>query len=150
MTGFACPETEALRTTLLSMAGEHPVPGEMPARGGKQAALCKEPTLIQRIRSGDFDARQKLITTNLRAVLENNRRYARNGVGIFDLLKAGNLGLAHALDTHPAEAPGSFPEYAAACIRRHVELALKTYLQQTPARSPASRRQDLPADACPG
>lgn len=119
MTGFACPETEALRTTL-SMAGEHPF-----QCGSRQSSLRQEPALTQRIQAGDFDARQKLITATLRTVLENNRHYARNGVGIFDLLKAGNLGLLHALETHSAEDHGRFPEYAAACIRRHVERALK-------------------------
>ncbi len=129
MTGFACPETEALRTTLSIADGLHR-PGEtmtsrLGERIGLQACNIEELALIQRIKSGDFDARQRLITANLRTALENSKRYAHNGVGIFDLLRAGHLGLEHALETYSAESNGRFAEYAAACIRNHVEHALK-------------------------
>ncbi len=130
MTGFACPETEALRTTLSIADGLHR-PGEtttsrkLGERTGLQAGNVEELALIQRIKSGDFDTRQRLITANLRMALENSKRYARNGVGIFDLLRAGHLGLEHALETYSAESGGRFAEHAAACIRSHVEHALK-------------------------
>jgi hypothetical protein len=116
MTAFAYPETGALYETIF-VAGGQPF-----HHGGMQDA--NEMALMQRIKAGDPDARQKLITGNLRHVLHSNRRYARSGAGIFDLLKAGDLGLAHALDNFETKGDGSFPAYAATCIRQHIEHAL--------------------------
>ena len=116
MTAFAYPETGALYETI-SVAG-----GQSFRHGGMQDV--DETALMQRIKAGDPDARQKLITGNLRHVLHSNRRYARSGAGIFDLLKAGDQGLAHALDNFETKGDGSFPAYAATCIRRHIEHVL--------------------------
>lgn len=97
---------------------------------GAAANDSHEQALMQRIKAGDSDARQKLVTGNLRHVLHNNKRYAHNGARIFDLLKAGNQGLVHALDNFEAEGDESFSAYAASCIRRHIEHALN--LDQRP------------------
>lgn len=97
--------------------------GMITFRHGNRIGRCdiEELALMHRIRSGDFDAKQKLVTANLRLVLHSNRRYANSGAGIFDLLKAGNRGLAHALDTFEPESDGSFAEHAALCIRQYIE-----------------------------
>lgn len=73
------------------------------------------------IRAGDFDTRQNLVTRNLRVVLRRNRRYANMGIRIFDLLKAGNRGLEHALENFEQEGGGCFSTYAASCIRQNIE-----------------------------
>lgn len=99
-----------------------------------------EQSLMLRIRAGDSDAKLKLITGALRHVLHSNKRYARNGARIFDLLKAGNHGLAHALDSFEAEGDDSFSAYAATCIRRHIECALN--LDQRP------QQRNTPAQGC--
>lgn len=120
MTAFAYPERGALYETV-SIAGRDRF------RHGSQALPLDDAhdlTLMQRIKQGDFDARQKLITRNLRHVLHSNKRYARNGAGLFDLLKAGNRGLAHALENFEPESDGLFSEYAASCIRQHIETTL--------------------------
>ncbi|HZW25647.1 MAG TPA: sigma factor [Gallionella sp.] len=114
MTIFAYPETGALYETIS-------VSGGQPFRHGQDADGM---ALMQRIKAGDPDARQKLIIGNLRHVLHSNRRYARSGAGIFDLLKAGDRGLAHALDSFETKGDGSFPAYAATCIRQQIERAL--------------------------
>lgn len=108
MTAFTDPETGALSETV-SMAGDG-----YPFRHDSQE-------LIQRLKAGDYDARQKLITGSLRQVLHSHNGYAHSRVGIFDLLKAGNRGLAHALESFKAECDGRFSAYAASCIRRHIE-----------------------------
>ncbi|HXU93843.1 MAG TPA: sigma factor [Gallionella sp.] len=120
MTAFAYLERGALYETI-SIAGRDRFRHDsqaLPLDG------AQDPALMQRIKQGDFDARQKLITGNLRHVLHNNRRYARNGAGLFDLLKAGNRGLAHALENFDPESDGPFSEYAALCIRQHIETTL--------------------------
>lgn len=117
-----------------------------------------ERALMLRIKAGDTDAKQKLITGNLRHVLHSNKRYAGNGARIFDLLKAGNLGLAHALDNFETEGDGIFSAYAATCIRRHIECALnldqRPQQRSTPARhcgerQQAARRIAAQQDSCP-
>lgn len=120
MTASAYPETDALYETIsianidrLRLASR-PVPLEDD----------HDLALIERIKQGDFDARQKLVTGNLRQVLHSNKRYAGNGAGLFDLLKAGNRGLAYALENFEHESDGRFSTYAASCIRLHIERAL--------------------------
>lgn len=134
MTAFAYPETGALYETI-SIAGG--------LRHGNQVIqplddAC-ELALMNRVKAGDFDARQQLVTVNLLHVLHNNRRYAHSGAGIFDLLKAGNRGLVHALENFEPEGDGRFSAYAASCIRQHIERALN------PLHRPAERRDLSPA-----
>lgn len=86
--------------------------------------------LMNRIKAGDFDTRQQLLTCNLLHVLRSKRNYARSGAGIFDLLKAGERGLVHALEHFERKESERFSTYAATCIRRHIELTLS---QQPPA-----------------
>ncbi|BBI99459.1 hypothetical protein FGKAn22_11520 [Ferrigenium kumadai] len=120
MTAFAYPETSALYETISHSAVQL-------FRHGSQAMPLDDAhdlALMQRIKQGDFDARQKLITGNLRQVLHSNKRYTRSGTGIFDLLKAGNRGLVHALENFEPESDGRFSAYAALCIRQHIERTL--------------------------
>ena len=91
--------------------------------------------LMRRIKAGDFDTRQQLVTSNLLHVLRSNKSYARNGTGIFDLLKAGERGLVHALENFEQEGHDHFSAYAASCIRRHIEHTLSPR-QPAPARAP--------------
>lgn len=140
MTAFAFPETDALSETT-SMAGEHPFPHDdqvMPLDDFRELAL------MQRVKTGDFDSRQKLITGNLRQVLHSHERYAHSGAGIFDLLKAGNRGLVHALESFEPEGDNRFSAYAASCIRHHIEGTLKLEQQRKhPGLTP--HRESRPA-----
>jgi DNA-directed RNA polymerase sigma subunit (sigma70/sigma32) len=88
--------------------------------------------LMRRIEAGDFDTRQQLLTSNLLHVLRSRRSYARNGAGIFDLLKAGERGLVHALEHFEREGEYDFSNYAAACIRQHIERTLSQQRPLTP------------------
>lgn len=88
--------------------------------------------LLHRIKAGDGDTRRQLVTGNLLHVLRSSKRYARSGAGIFDLLKAGDKGLAHALEHFKPDCESRFSAYAASCIRQHIERALG------PQRMPAT------------
>jgi len=92
----------------------------------------QELALLNLIKKGDFDARQKMIARNLRLVLNNTRRYARKGIRLFDLLKAGNLGLAYALENFEPEDNERFSTYAARCIRRNIEYAILNWDVRNP------------------
>ena len=93
----------------------------------------QEMALLNLIKAGDFDARQKMIARNLRLALNSTRRYANKGIKLFDLLKAGNLGLAHALENFEHEGNGRFSIYAARCIRQNIEYAILNWDGCSPA-----------------
>jgi DNA-directed RNA polymerase sigma subunit (sigma70/sigma32) len=103
--------------------------------------------LMQRIKAGDFDTRQQLLTNNLLHVLRSRRSYARNGAGIFDLLKAGERGLVHALEHFEREGEDGFSSYAASCIRQHIEYTLSPQ-RPLAARHPPMRLSGR-RDRCP-
>ena len=54
--------------------------------------------LLTRCRSGDAQARQKLIEGNLRLVLSVIHRFARRGESVDDLFQVGCIGLIKAID----------------------------------------------------
>jgi DNA-directed RNA polymerase sigma subunit (sigma70/sigma32) len=111
--------------------------------------------LMHRIKAGDFDTRQQLLTCNLLHVLRSKRSYARNGAGIFDLLKAGERGLVHALEHFEQESEDRFSTYAASCIRLHIELtlgkqrALPERATGRRVRIPPAMRLSVRPDGCP-
>ena len=87
----------------------------------------RELALMNPIKEGDFDARQKMIARNLRLALNGIRRYTDKGIRLFDLLKAGNLGLAHALENFEREGHARFSAYADQCIRQSIEYAIRNW-----------------------
>lgn len=50
-----------------------------------------------RARTGDFEARQRMIQHNLRLVVSIAKNYTGRGVPMVDLIEEGNLGLMHAI-----------------------------------------------------
>ena len=65
---------------------------------GAQPLLSRpeEAELARRIRAGDEEARERLVTANLRFVVSVAKRYADRGVALADLINEGNLGLLRA------------------------------------------------------
>ena len=58
----------------------------------------QELTLAQRAHQGDTDARNQLIQSHLRMVVNIARQYLRPGVELLDLIQEGNIGLIKAVD----------------------------------------------------
>ena len=58
----------------------------------------QELTLALRARQGDTEAREQLIHTHLRMVVNIARQYQRLGVEMLDLIQEGNIGLITAVD----------------------------------------------------
>lgn len=119
----------------------------MTTRGNRIMFLIntRELALMQRIQSGDYDARQALITSNLRQVLHNQGRNPQTGAGIFDLIKAGNTGLDHAMKNFSPARDGQFSAHAATCIRRHIERALNPDRASTDGANQVPARRALQA-----
>ena len=72
----------------------------------------QELDLAQRVQSGDFVARDKLVEANLRLVVAIARRFVRTGICLQDLVAEGNLGLVHAADLYQPDRCTRFATYA--------------------------------------
>src|SRR4030065_1663191 len=58
----------------------------------------EEQAYARRMRDGDEEAREVLITHNFRLVVYVTKRYLGRGLPLLDLVEEGNLGLMHALE----------------------------------------------------
>ena len=77
-----------------------------------------------RARTGDFEARERMIQHNLRLVVSIAKNYTGRGVPMVDLIEEGNLGLMHAITKFEPERGFRFSTYASWWIRQGVERAV--------------------------
>lgn len=93
---------------------------------GRETLLTaeEERDLANRVRQGDFDARQQMIEHNLRLVVNIAKHYINRGLTLLDLIEEGNLGLMHALDKYEPERGFRFSTYATWWIRQNIERAI--------------------------
>lgn len=82
----------------------------------KQLPRAAEEELITRMTGGDDEARQLLITHNLRLVSHIARKYTVPGYGPDDLISIGVIGLIKAVGSYKAGSGSSLGTYAARCI----------------------------------
>ena len=78
----------------------------------------------RRAASGDAAARDKMITHNLRLVVNVAKQYLNRGMPLLDLVEEGNLGMMHALRKFDPERGFRFSTYATWWIRQHIERAI--------------------------
>jgi RNA polymerase nonessential primary-like sigma factor len=93
---------------------------------GREGLLTpeQERDLAQRVRAGEFEARQKMIEHNLRLVVNIAKHYVNRGLSLLDLIEEGNLGLMHALEKFEPERGFRFSTYATWWIRQNIERAI--------------------------
>ena len=84
----------------------------------------QEIDLARRIAAGDEAAKQRLIESNLRLVVQVARRYLNRGLALGDLIEEGNLGLMRAVEKFDGERGVRFSTYATWWIRQAVSRAL--------------------------
>ena len=85
----------------------------------------EEVALIARMAEGDEEARQKLITHNLRLVSHIARKYTVPGYGPEDLISIGVIGLIKAVGSYKADSGTSLGTYAARCIGNEILMTLR-------------------------
>ena len=84
----------------------------------------QERELATRIKKGDQVARRKMITANLRLVINIAKRYSHLGVSLLDLIEEGNLGLMKAVMKYNPKRGYRFSTYGAWWIRQYITRAI--------------------------
>ncbi|MCW8336453.1 sigma-70 family RNA polymerase sigma factor [Vibrio paucivorans] len=78
-------------------------------------------------KKGDHNARQVMIESNLRLVVNIARRALNRGLPMIDLVEEGNLGLIRAVEKFDPERGFRFSTYATHWIRQSIERALMNH-----------------------
>ncbi|MBQ3155540.1 MAG: RNA polymerase sporulation sigma factor SigK [Clostridia bacterium] len=91
----------------------------------KQLPREEEEELVRRMLEGDEEARQTLITHNLRLVSHIARKYTVPGYGPDDLISIGVIGLIKAVGSFKPQSGTSLGTYAARCIENEILMTLR-------------------------
>lgn len=76
------------------------------------------------VENSDPQAREKLVRSNLRLVVNIAKKFSNRGMGLGDLIEEGNLGLIKAVDYFDPDRGTRFSTYAAWWIKQSIKLAL--------------------------
>lgn len=85
----------------------------------------EEQALLARMQKGDDEARQELISHNLRLVSHIARKYSVPGYGADDLISIGVIGLIKAVNSFKPESGAQLGTYAARCIENEILMTLR-------------------------
>lgn len=91
----------------------------------KQLPRKEEEALVARMLDGDPDAREALITHNLRLVSHIARKYTVPGYGPDDLISIGVIGLIKAVNSFKPQSGTALGTYAARCIENEILMTLR-------------------------
>jgi len=84
----------------------------------------EEVELAAQIAQGDYDARQKLIISNLRLVVKIAHDFKGRGLSLLDLIAEGNIGLMHAVEKFDPSKGAKLSSYAAWWIKQAMRRAI--------------------------
>jgi RNA polymerase primary sigma factor len=90
----------------------------------KLLTLKEENELAKRIRRGDKQAREQMITANLRLVVKMARDYQGLGLPLLDLINEGNIGLMKAVQRFDPRKGAKLSSYASWWIKQAIRRAL--------------------------
>jgi RNA polymerase primary sigma factor len=90
----------------------------------KLLTAAEEVELAQRIEKGDLQAKERMMTANLRLVVSLAKRYQDRGLPLFDLIQEGNVGLIRAVEKFDYRKGFKFSTYAVWWIRQSLARAL--------------------------
>ncbi len=85
----------------------------------------EEKALLKKARRGSIDARDRLVESNLRLVINVAKAYRGRGLEYVDLIQEGNLGLLKAIERFDLRRKVRLSTYAVFWIRQSIESAIK-------------------------
>ena len=103
----------------------------------------EEAEVFNKIAAGDYSARDKLITHNLRLVVYIARKFENSGVGIEDLISIGTIGLIKAVNTFCPLRNIKLATYSSRCIENEILMYLR---KNAPLRNEMSIDEPLNVD----
>ena len=80
--------------------------------------------LAAEIKKGSEEAREKMITANLRLVVKIANEYSNLGLSLLDLINEGNIGLMKAVERFDPNKGGKLSTYASWWIKQSIKRAL--------------------------
>ena len=92
----------------------------------------EEQELLIKAKSGDEQAKQQLILSNLRLVVNIAKNYSNKGLGFIDLISEGNFGLIHAIDKFDYTKGYRFSTYAVWWIKQAITKAIIKSINKIP------------------
>jgi RNA polymerase primary sigma factor len=133
--GLAAATTPAVAVTTSVSAETEVIATELPQRDTLQLYLREigqvklltpkeEITLARRIRRGDKQAREQMITANLRLVVKIARDYQGMGLPFLDLINEGNIGLMKGVQRYDHRKGAKLSSYASWWIKQAIRRAL--------------------------
>lgn len=84
----------------------------------------EEEELLKKVKTGDLEAKNKLIVSNLRLVISIAKNYSNKGMNFIDLISEGNFGLIHSIDKFDISKGYRFSTYAVWWIKQAITKAL--------------------------
>ena len=84
----------------------------------------EEREFLEKIKSGDEDAKNLFIEKNLRLVVKNSKNYTGHGLELLDLIQEGNIGLIKAIEKFDLKYTNKFSTYATWWIKQSITRAL--------------------------
>ncbi len=90
----------------------------------------EEQETLERLESGDEDAKQLLIEHNLRLVVYISRRFENTGVNLEDLISIGTIGLIKAIGTYRRDKNIKLATYASRCIENEILMHIRKIANQ--------------------
>ena len=85
----------------------------------------EEDEVMERVRRGEKNAREPLITHNLRLVVYIAKKFDSNGTSVEDLISIGTIGLIKAVNTFCPERNIKLATYASRCIENEILMFLR-------------------------